>query len=102
MFLTFTIQPLYILYLPILPSSHNLHHFDQLFRHARHHIAADTFKKYKNHITKQYEAYKLPHSANGVIDIKENDIKVNGIEYVKKVRVSDDEIPTSQLHNCSL
>uniref|UniRef100_A0A2H1X3A8 Queuine tRNA-ribosyltransferase accessory subunit 2 n=1 Tax=Spodoptera frugiperda TaxID=7108 RepID=A0A2H1X3A8_SPOFR len=86
----------------VLLSIHNLHHFDQLFVHARQHIAANTFQTYKAHITKQYEAYKLPQTTNGLTDIKESDIKMNGTANIKKrLRVSDDEI-TSPVVNGSV
>lgn len=93
---------MYLYYTNHLSSSHNLHHFDQLFVHARQHIAANTFQTYKAHITKQYEAYKLPQTTNGLTDIKESDIKMNGTANIKKrLRVSDDEI-TSPVVNGSV
>ncbi|XP_061385725.1 queuine tRNA-ribosyltransferase accessory subunit 2 [Danaus plexippus] len=42
----------------VLLSIHNLHHFDQMFIHAREHINAGTFNTYKNHITKQCDMLK--------------------------------------------
>ncbi|CAH2239544.1 queuine tRNA-ribosyltransferase accessory subunit 2 [Pararge aegeria] len=42
----------------VLLSIHNLHHFDQMFYHARQHIASNTFAVFKQHITKQCEMVK--------------------------------------------
>ncbi|KAL4716577.1 hypothetical protein ACJJTC_010241 [Scirpophaga incertulas] len=42
----------------VLLSIHNLHHFDQMFVHARNNIASNTFVIYKNHIVNQYMEYK--------------------------------------------
>ncbi|XP_023954027.2 queuine tRNA-ribosyltransferase accessory subunit 2 [Bicyclus anynana] len=42
----------------VLLSIHNLHHFDQMFCHARQHIASNTFAVFKQHITKQCEMLK--------------------------------------------
>ncbi|CAB3240407.1 unnamed protein product [Arctia plantaginis] len=75
----------------VLLSIHNLHHFDQFFKHARHHIASNTFKLYKQHITKQYEAYKQPLT-NGV---NEHKGKTALPQVTKKLKVSDEEMHCS-------
>uniref|UniRef100_A0A2A4J5J8 Queuine tRNA-ribosyltransferase accessory subunit 2 n=1 Tax=Heliothis virescens TaxID=7102 RepID=A0A2A4J5J8_HELVI len=86
----------------VLLSIHNLHHFDQLFCHARQHIAANTFQIYKKHITKQYETLKLPQTTNGLSELKDSDV-IDGTDHVKKrLRVSDDEIPTIEVVNSRL
>ncbi|XP_075970776.1 queuine tRNA-ribosyltransferase accessory subunit 2 [Anticarsia gemmatalis] len=77
----------------VLLSIHNLHHFDQLFKHARHHIAANTFQVYKQHITKQYDAYKTVHTTNGTKEPSEESIQM-----AKKLKVSE-EIPCSKIVN---
>ncbi|CAH0592316.1 unnamed protein product [Chrysodeixis includens] len=85
----------------VLLSIHNLHHFDQLFRHARQHIAGNTFQVYKKHIIKQYEAFKQYEAANGIIN-NDSDKPFNGITQIKKkIKVSDDEIPTINVVNGS-
>lgn len=71
--------------------SHNLHHFDQFFKHARHHIASNTFQLYKQHIKKQYESYNLP-VANG---LNEHNKKTASPQVTKKIKVSDEEIHCS-------
>lgn len=76
----------------VLLSIHNLHHFDQMFHHARRHIAASTFDTFRHHITKQYELYK-DSQLN-----KPDDLTVcNGTDSenveastVKKIRVTDE------------
>ncbi|RVE42557.1 hypothetical protein evm_012790 [Chilo suppressalis] len=69
----------------VLLSIHNLHHFDQMFVHARRHIASGTFEVYKEHIIKQYETYKQQV-------LIENDIgkDCESVKTTKKIRVSDD------------
>ncbi|KOB75024.1 putative queuine tRNA-ribosyltransferase [Operophtera brumata] len=73
--------------LDLIDESHNLHHFDQLFHHARLHIAADTFALYKTHITTQFDRYTP--QMNGKAE-QTNEIKVKE-SAVKKKRVSNSE-----------
>lgn len=73
----------------VLLSIHNLHHFDQFFRHARDHIAANTFQQFKEHITKQYENYKSFHKN----DAKEIEHNIKSVPLTKKPKVGEVEIP---------
>lgn len=52
------ISSLHLFFIYIYFFRHNLHHFDQMFIHAREHINAGTFNTYKNHITKQCDLLK--------------------------------------------
>ncbi|XP_059048140.1 queuine tRNA-ribosyltransferase accessory subunit 2 [Achroia grisella] len=73
----------------VLLSIHNLHHFDQLFHHARLHIASRTFDAYKRHIIQQYDLYKqrLKDTTTEVIQVNMNNKKQKS----KRLRVSDDD-----------
>lgn len=77
----------------VLLNIHNLHHFDQFFRHARHHIAAKTFQIYKQHICKQYVTCELPVTSNG--GNEKTDKKVVSPRLNKKIKVSGENIPSS-------
>ncbi|KAM3967586.1 queuine tRNA-ribosyltransferase accessory subunit 2 [Aphomia sociella] len=68
----------------VLLSIHNLHHFDQFFRHARLHIASNTFESYKRHIIKQYDLYKQA--------LIEKDVVADNKPTSKKMKVSAEEI----------
>ncbi|CAG9796728.1 unnamed protein product [Diatraea saccharalis] len=69
----------------VLLSIHNLHHFDQMFVHARRHIASSTFDVYKLHIVKQYERYKqqVPIESDSEKD-------KDTVQTAKKICVSND------------
>ncbi|XP_030029451.2 queuine tRNA-ribosyltransferase accessory subunit 2 [Manduca sexta] len=71
----------------VLLSIHNIHHYDQLFYHARQHIASNTFSVFKSHITKQYDVAKTPYM-NG-----KHDSEMTDIEHLKKkVKISNEDI----------
>ncbi|KAJ0182641.1 hypothetical protein K1T71_002010 [Dendrolimus kikuchii] len=80
----------------VLLNIHNLHHFDQLFYHARMHITATTYRVFKEHITKQYEIYRnnqenIPKETEGV---QENDTPI------KKIKVREDS-DVNKINNSS-
>ncbi|XP_013134780.1 PREDICTED: queuine tRNA-ribosyltransferase subunit QTRTD1 homolog [Papilio polytes] len=67
----------------VLLTIHNLHHFDQMFYHARRHINSNTFVVYKKHIIKQYELYEK-------LQVKSDSIEtVNQNPHVKKSRMNE-------------
>ncbi|KAI5635727.1 queuine tRNA-ribosyltransferase domain-containing protein [Phthorimaea operculella] len=70
----------------VLLSIHNLHHFDQMFHHARLHIKAGTFNVYRKHITDQYNLYKSTLiDKNATKCDKETVIDINGVEVIPEV-----------------
>ncbi|XP_045447692.1 queuine tRNA-ribosyltransferase accessory subunit 2 [Melitaea cinxia] len=71
----------------VLLSIHNLHHFDQMFYHARQHIASKTFASFKEHVTKQYETFKafIADRNKGLNASLDNPT----LQKNKKIRVSD-------------
>lgn len=77
-------------------SSHNLHHFDQMFIEARRHIAAHTFQVYKKHITQQYESYSATVTTfdnwdDGIQpDNNDSEIANEDLQAKKKIKVSED------------
>ncbi|KAL0851334.1 hypothetical protein ABMA28_007154 [Loxostege sticticalis] len=76
----------------VLLSIHNLHHFDQMFVHARNHIATKTFEVYKNHIIHQYRLYvkNLEKDLDTVkVKLSEKDIE----QTKKKICVSNGDVP---------
>ncbi|KAI8438289.1 hypothetical protein MSG28_010865 [Choristoneura fumiferana] len=77
----------------VLLSIHNLHHFDQMFYHARRHIAANTFAVFRHHITKQYELYKSSQVVVDDVSATKDEPNSDGVETkvsVKKIRVNNE------------
>ncbi|XP_013194675.1 queuine tRNA-ribosyltransferase accessory subunit 2 [Amyelois transitella] len=70
----------------VLLSIHNLHHFDQLFHHARLHITSNTYGDFKQHIIDQYEKYKQSQ-----LRISEKNEEDEG-KHNKKRRVNNGDI----------
>lgn len=60
-----------------------MHHFDQMFYHARRHVNSNTFVVYKKHIIKQYELYEK-------LQVKSDSIEAgNQNPHVKKSRINE-------------
>ncbi|XP_063839132.1 queuine tRNA-ribosyltransferase accessory subunit 2 isoform X1 [Ostrinia nubilalis] len=73
----------------VLLSIHNLHHFDQLFVHARRHIAERTYEAYKNHIITQFRLFKEQQT-----EVKKPEVPEKEIEHMKKkMCVSNGDLP---------
>ncbi|CAH2102735.1 unnamed protein product [Euphydryas editha] len=83
----------------VLLSIHNLHHFDQFFRHARQHIASKTFATFKQHITKQCEMLKTfaPDRYKGLNGALEKPT----LQKNKKIRVSDNVNSNIDCNSCT-
>ncbi|XP_050671056.1 queuine tRNA-ribosyltransferase accessory subunit 2 [Leptidea sinapis] len=80
----------------VLLSIHNLHNFDQLFCHARRHIAAKTFDLFKKYIQEQCQKLDpfIVYKEESIKDLKQVD------EHKKKIRTNDiDNINSEKILN---